>query len=199
MVILAAGFSSRLGRPKALARVRGTSLLRRTLQVLADLGAEGVIVVVPRNAVRYRVELRGLGARLAANPRRALGLSSSVRLGIARARHSTAVLLLPVDLVKLESRELSKLISRWRALPRRVAARRIAAAGASGPRGGTPLILPRNLYRATLGIEGDAGLRDLIGALPQSRRVLMDVPSADTDIDTPQDLRAARAYRRKTR
>ena len=38
----------------------------------------------------------------AANPRRAEGLSSSVRRGIAQARYSPALLLLPVDLAALQ-------------------------------------------------------------------------------------------------
>lgn len=59
IVILAAGFSSRLGRPKALARVRGTSLLRRTLALTAQFAAARIIVVVPRAAARYRIEARG--------------------------------------------------------------------------------------------------------------------------------------------
>ena len=59
IVVLAAGFSSRLGRPKPLARVQGVSLLRRTLQVASSVTADRIIVVVPRNAVRYRIEARG--------------------------------------------------------------------------------------------------------------------------------------------
>jgi molybdenum cofactor cytidylyltransferase len=197
VVILAAGYSSRLGQPKALARVRGISLLRRTLKLAADLRTGGaVIVVTPCNATRYRVESRALPAQLTGNSRRARGLSSSVQVGIARARYSAGVLLLPVDLPSLKRRELAKLVSRWRCAPRQVVARRVAAVGGAYPaRGGTPLILPRGLYRLALGIDGDVGLRDLIAALPASRRVLIDLPSAAADVDTPRDLQAARAYR----
>jgi molybdenum cofactor cytidylyltransferase len=197
IVILAAGFSSRLGQPKALARIRGISLLRRTLGLAADLRSGGaVIVVTPWHAARYRVESRALPAQIAGNSQRARGLSSSVRVGITCARHSAGVLLLPVDLPRLKRRDLAKLVSRWRSAPRQVVARRIAAAGAYPARGGTPLILPHGLYRLALGIEGDVGLRDLIAALPASRRVLIDLPSAVADVDTPHDLHAARAYRR---
>jgi molybdenum cofactor cytidylyltransferase len=196
VVIFAAGFSSRLGHPKALARVRGVSLLRRTVALAARLSPAQIIVVIPRPAIRYRIEVRGFTVRFAANPRRAEGLSSSVRCGIARARYSSALLLLPVDLPGLTYRDLSRLVSRWRTARRCVIARRIGQ-DKEIPHGGVPLMLPRWLYARALGVRGDIGLRDLVGGLRQGQRVLVKLPSAALDIDTPRDLQAAR--RRATR
>jgi molybdenum cofactor cytidylyltransferase len=196
IVILAAGFSSRLGRSKALARLRGTSLLRRTLTLSAQFAPAKIIVVLPRRAARYRIEARGVEVIFAANPIRAQGLSSSVRLGVARAHYSPALLLLPVDLIELQSRDLARLISRWRAARRCLIARRIGPQDGT-PRGGVPLILPRWLYSRALSLTGDIGLRDLVGALPASQRVLLNLPSAALDVDTPQDLLAARRRLRR--
>ena len=186
ILILAAGFSSRLGRPKALARVRGKSLLRNTCELAAYLRPAQIIAVVPRNAARYRLEARGIDVVFNINSQRARGLSSSVRSGIAKARYSTAILLLPVDLVNLRRRDMTRLIFRWRAAQRRVTARRI------GGQGGTPLILPRWLYPRALQLTGDIGLRELVNALPRDAVRLVDLPSAAPDIDTLQDLKAAR-------
>jgi len=186
IVILAAGFSGRFGRPKTLARLHGVSLLGRTLKLASSLGTERISVVVPRNAARYRVEAGGIKVRWAVNPRRAQGLSSSVRVGVAEARYFAAVLLMPADLIHLKSRELRRLIRRWQSTPRRLIARRINGAGA------TPLILPRWLYPRVLTLTGDVGLRELVGQLPADGRVLVDMPSALQDVDTPQDLRNAR-------
>lgn len=190
VLILAAGFSSRLGRPKPLARVRAFSLLRRTLTLVAHFAPAKIVVVVPRGAARYRIEARGLKVVFAANPRRADGLSSSVRRGISLARYSPALLLLPVDLAALQLRDVTRLISRWRAARRCVVARRIVQR--DGTRGGVPLILPRWLYPRALRQTGDIGLRDLVNGLPATQRVLLNLPSAALDVDTPQDLRAAR-------
>jgi molybdenum cofactor cytidylyltransferase len=187
IVILAAGFSSRLGRPKALARIHGVSLLRRALNSAAGLKAADIIAVVPRNAARYRVETRGIKARLVVNPRRARGLSSSVRLGIARSRYSPAILFMPVDLVNLTSGDLLRLVRARQSAPRRVIARRI------GTHGAAPMLLPRRFYARASGIVGDVGLRWLIAQLPADSIELIDLPSAALDIDTPQDLDAARA------
>ena len=191
VLILAAGFSSRLGRPKPLARVRAFSLLRRTLNVAARFAPAKIVVVIPRHAARYRIEARGVEVVFTANPRRAEGLSSSVRRGIILARYSPALLLLPVDLAALEQRDVARLISRWRAARRCVIARRIGRRGEMA-RGGVPLILPRWLYARALAVTGDVGLRDLVNGLPAPQRVLLNLPSAALDVDTPQDLRAAR-------
>ena len=191
IVVLAAGFSSRFGRPKTLARLHGISLLRRTLKLASSLGTERICVVVPRNAARYRVEAGSIRVRWAVNSRPAQGLSSSVRVGIAEARYSAAVLLMPVDLIQLKSRELLRLVRRWQSTPRRLIARRIDLAGA------TPLILPRWLYRRALALTGDVGLREIVGQLPADSRVLVEMPSAAEDVDTPQDLgNARRRFRR---
>jgi CTP:molybdopterin cytidylyltransferase MocA len=122
IVVLAAGFSTRLGSSKALARVRGRSLLDRTLEVLAPFATRSIVVVIPPGAGRYRIGRRVHRPTFVVNSRRAQGLSSSVCRAITYARYSCAVLLLPVDLVELERRDIAKLISRWR--------------GAGGPGGG---------------------------------------------------------------
>jgi molybdenum cofactor cytidylyltransferase len=186
MVVLAAGFSSRLGRPKALARIRAVSLLRRTLALLAPFAQGQITVVVSRRAARYRLEARGFDVGFAVNCRREEGLSSSVRRGIVKARYSPAVLLLPVDLADLSRTDMRRLLSRWRGSRRRVIARLV------GQYGGTPLILPRWLYPRALEVRGDVGLREFLSALPASQKLLVNLPSAALDIDTPQDLRAAR-------
>jgi len=188
IVVLAAGFSARLGRPKALARVRGSSLIRRTVRLLAPLAAERNIVVVPPRAVRAREELRGMRVDLVANPHRAGGLSTSVRRELTAGRCSAALLMLPVDLVHLRRRDLERMIARWSGARRRVIARRVAK------HGGTPVILPRWLWPRALRIAGDRGLKQLLSELSPVHVSLLPVPSAAWDVDTAQDL--ARARRR---
>jgi CTP:molybdopterin cytidylyltransferase MocA len=165
IVVLAAGFSTRLGSSKALARVRGRSLLDRTLEVLAPFATRSIVVVIPPGAGRYRIGRRVHRPTFVVNSRRAQGLSSSVCRAITYARYSCAVLLLPVDLVELERRDIAKLISRWRG---------------AGPPGGA------------LGISGDHGLRDLVRTLPSPHVLLVNMPSADADVDTALDLQRAR-------
>jgi molybdenum cofactor cytidylyltransferase len=190
IVVLAAGFSSRLGQPKALARVHGVSLLRRTLMLAACLRAAGIVAVVPPASACYRREAGHLAVTWAPNAQRALGLSSSVRCGLRYSRYASAALLLPVDLAQLKLAELKCLVSRWQAAPHRVFATRLP--GSIAGYAGTPLILPVRLFPCAATVYGDVGLRGLVAGLPEWQRTLVDLPSAHSDIDTVADLARAR-------
>jgi molybdenum cofactor cytidylyltransferase len=190
IVVLSAGFSTRLGSSKALSRIRGMTLLRRTVRMLAPLTIGRIIVVLPPRAARARAELRGHCVDIAENRHRSRGLSASVKCGLLRARYSAAVLLLPVDLACLERREIERLIGRWRSSRRAIVARRVAT------RAGTPLILPRRLYAEALRIGGDLGLKELANGEHAHELKLLDLPSAALDVDTPDDLRRARRNHR---
>jgi molybdenum cofactor cytidylyltransferase len=187
IVVLAAGFSARLGKPKALARVHGSTLIERTVGLLAPFARPSkIIVVIPPGAARYRIGSHARSVAFIANPTRMAGLSSSVRRGITQARYSAAVLLLPVDLADLQRRDIARLIARWRGARRSVVARWVQA------RAGTPLILPRWLYARARGLAGDRGLRDLVRGLPNDAVSLVMLPSAESDVDTVRDLERAR-------
>jgi molybdenum cofactor cytidylyltransferase len=190
MVVLAAGASVRLGAPKALARIRGSSLIRGTISLLAPLAGAKIIVVVPPRASRIRLELRHQRLVFIENRRRAAGLSTSVRLGLRRGRYGAGVMLLPVDLALLERRDVERLIARWHGARRKLVARRI------GDRAATPLIVPRRLCGRALEIRGDQGLKDWVSALPAQDVALVDLPSAAFDVDTPNELRLARRLKR---
>jgi molybdenum cofactor cytidylyltransferase len=186
IVVLAAGFSTRMGRSKAFTKIHGVSLIRRTVAVLAPFAMQTILVVTAPRARRMRVELRGQPVCFIANPERSHGLSTSVVRGLRAARCSGATLLLPMDLAELKPRDIARLIRRWCTAKRRVTARRL------GERSSTPLILPRWLYPRAREIIGDVGLRELLAGLPSECRTLVELPSAARDVDTPEELRAAR-------
>ena len=186
IVVLAAGFSTRMGRSKALVGVGGVSLIRRTVSLLAQFAANDIVVVTAPRATRLRVELRGYPVSMITNPRPARGLSSSVIRALRETRHSAATMLLPVDLGELMPQDIARMISRWRSARRRVVAR-----GIDG-RAATPLILPKWLYARAQRLVGDVGLRSLIAALPPDQQLLIEVSSAVRDVDSPQDLAAVR-------
>jgi molybdenum cofactor cytidylyltransferase len=160
------------------------------VSLAAALRAASIIIVVPPACARYRAEARHRTVTWVRNSQRSRGLSSSVRCGLKHSRYCSAVLLLPVDLAALKLSELRGLVSRWCAAPGRVFATRIATS--MGEQGGAPLILPARLFSPALCIEGDVGLRGLLADLPVAQRVLVDLPSARTDVDTIEDLATAR-------
>ena len=64
-------------------------------------------------------------------------------------------------------------------------------------RRGNPVLLGRGLFEAAMSLTGDEGARRLIGALSAAELVEVEAPdmSVTHDIDTPDDLAAARRSR----
>ncbi len=88
-IVLAAGASTRLGRPKQLVRLNNEALLCRTVRIALEAGCSPVIVVLGACAQPCREALATLPSGLAKhlrvveNPRWAEGMSTTLRAGLA--------------------------------------------------------------------------------------------------------------------
>ena len=109
-VVLAAGFSSRMGKCKALLDVGGPTALERTLSTLRHSGVEDIVVV----SGHYREEVEGEakrgGARAVFNEHYERGMLSSIKAGVtALSPDFDAFFLLPVDVSLVKSATLKAL------------------------------------------------------------------------------------------
>ncbi|HET8697673.1 MAG TPA: nucleotidyltransferase family protein [Gammaproteobacteria bacterium] len=181
-VLLAAGGSRRLGRPKQLVRRRGQPLLvHATRAARGALPGAPLVVVLGAQALRLRALLRRRdpAARAVLNSRWSTGLASSLARGLrALPSDIDAALVLLVDHPDVDAAALRRLIAAWR--------RRPAAPAAAGylERAGVPAILPRRSWRALRDLEGDSGARALLRG---GGATLVDMPEAALDVDTPED------------
>lgn len=189
-VVLAAGGSARLGRPKQLLR-RGTEpLLVRALRLARESGCDDVVVVLGAGALRLRGVLRrrGLAVRILHNPGWADGMGGSLDIGIRGLPTGTdGVLVLLTDQAGIERSDLQRLAKRWRRAPQRAAAARYSQ------RVGVPAVLPRRYFRRASKLSGDTGARDLLRGL--DRMVSVAMPRAAFDVDTAADAAALAAGR----
>jgi len=183
-IVLAAGGSSRLGRPKQFLRFRRRSLLTHTIATAQQLTPGRVIVVVGANRIRARTVARRSGhvSRVVANTQWSQGMSGSLNRGLAALpNQARAALLLTVDQPLVGARQLRRLIEVWSRRPGRP-----AAAYYEG-RLGVPAVLTRRVWRAARRASGDVGAREILrdNADKVTRVVL---PEAAVDIDTPDDV-----------
>ncbi len=193
-IVLAAGGSSRLGRPKQFVRVRGQSLLARTLATAQRVTPRRVVVVVGASRTRARAIVRKCSPHtiVVANARWRDGMSGSLARGIAALpRGVRAALLLTVDQPEVGARSLRRLIAHWARRPARPAAASYAG------RLGVPAILTQRVWRAARRASGDVGARAILRN-DANRVTHVALPEAAIDIDTQADLAGFTAGR-KTR
>jgi CTP:molybdopterin cytidylyltransferase MocA len=185
-IILAAGASRRLGRPKQLVRIEDETLLGRTVRVVKDAGADPVFVVLGahRESIVGDVDLTGVNAVF--NPDWEEGIASSIRAGVVALRQelpdATPVLLLVCDQPRLTAEHLRGLVAAFDEgmEPAIVAS---AYAGIAG----IPAIFPAREFEALLELRGDEGARSLMRD-PRCPLVTVSFDGGEVDVDTPADL-----------
>lgn len=174
-VILAAGASTRMGRPKQLIEVDGKSLVERAVQVALEAGAGPVVVVLGAHAEQISAKIKGLPALAVVNHRWQEGMGSSIALGVKSLRLETeAVLILHCDHHGVTPQHLKTLAS---------TPGRIVASEYEGVKG-VPALFDRSHFAALTALSGDYGARDLIR---RKDAVAVEL-KGHFDLDTPEDL-----------
>jgi molybdenum cofactor cytidylyltransferase len=196
VVILAAGASSRFragGGPdptKLVAKLDGKPIVRRVVEAALVAKARPVVLVTGYARESVEAAVAGLDVSAAFNPRFASGLASSLAVGLAAMPgDAVGAIVLLGDMPRIEPRLIDALIDAF--VARKDA---LAAVPSREGRRGNPVLLGRGLFEAAMRLTGDEGARRLIGALGASELVEVDAPDAGVtfDIDTPEDLAAAR-------
>jgi molybdenum cofactor cytidylyltransferase len=184
-VILAAGSSSRMGRPKQTLQFQGMSLLRRATLAALDATCRPVVVVTGAHAELSRRELDQLEVQEAFNADWESGMGSSVRTGIERlvsidADVAAAVLLL-CDQPHVTPKVVSSLLAAHHTTRKRV------IASAYGESFGVPAVFSRTLFRELMGLAGSSGAKEVIKT-HFSEAHFLPFPEGEVDVDTPDDF-----------
>ncbi|MEP7215272.1 MAG: nucleotidyltransferase family protein, partial [Anaerolineaceae bacterium] len=97
-ILLAAGFSTRMGKPKALLDWGNEPLIAYQVNQLHAAGCDEVIVVLGHRGDEIQRAMRSLDCRVMLNARFQIGRASSLRLGAkAVSRDADAILITSVD------------------------------------------------------------------------------------------------------
>jgi molybdenum cofactor cytidylyltransferase len=180
-VILAAGASRRLGRPKQLVQVEGETLLRRAVRA-ALAGCSPVLVVVGARGREVADSLAGMPVQVVDNAEWEEGMAASIRAGVrALPPDSPAAVFLVCDQLAVDGSLVGRLLAIHRAHPEAV------VACAYDDTRGTPTLFPARCFPQLLLLRGDRGARDLLAA-PDVLTV--PFPAGTADVDTPGDLPA---------
>jgi molybdenum cofactor cytidylyltransferase len=186
-IILAAGASARMGRPKALLPFAGESFLDRLIGVYAS-HCDPVLVVLGHGAESISAGLeRSAQAAFVLNPRPERGQLSSLQCALRLVpAQSGLILFTPVDAPAVQPGTIAALIAAWRGDP----GAPLVAPRHTG-RHGHPLGLSRALLAEFLALAPPATAREVVRR-HRDATLYVDVadPGVLWDVDTPEDLAA---------
>ena len=182
-LILAAGESSRFGKPKQLVQFGGKSLLRRIVDEAKDADCAPVLVVAGSDKEKVAAELRGVNARVVENENWESGIGSSIRAGMYALdleQNVDAVVLLVCDQPMVDANAIEQLI----ALQKQTA-KPIVASSYAGTLG-VPALFDRSCFTELIALDDTSGAKAII-LRDQSRVAEFLFPEGEIDIDTPSD------------
>ncbi|MBI4261243.1 MAG: nucleotidyltransferase family protein [Actinobacteria bacterium] len=188
-VVLAAGASTRMGRPKQLLELGGRPMLQHVLDAAEAAPLDEVVVVLgPEGGAVWAALRPGPRTRAAVNPEAGAGQSTSLRLALrAVDAGSEAVVVLLGDQPTVRPQAVAAVVQAFRGGLGPV------VRAAYGGRPGHPVLLARPAWEAAAAVEGDEGARGVLAAHPEWRSEVEVGGDPPPDVDTPGDYERIRA------
>ena len=189
-VILAAGYSSRMGSFKPLLELDGEPAIARVCRSFSRLGLP-LCVVTGHNAAALRPIIQSLGAVEIHNPDFAEGMFTSIREGVryAHGQGADGVLLSPVDCSLVTPDAIKRVLDTAEASPDRF------SVAVFGGKKGHPLYIPAKVFEEILAHDGTNGLK---GVTRRYDGELIRVETLDEgvllDMDTPEGYEHMKNY-----
>jgi molybdenum cofactor cytidylyltransferase len=185
-VLLAAGESRRMGRPKlTLPWGKGGSVIAQVVSRFREAGADPLLVVTGGDREEVEQALQGTGAQCLFNPNyRQGGMLSSIKVGLSGLLdgEAEAAMMAPADLPSLTVGTLRGLLDHWR----RSGADLVVPSYEM--RRGHPVLMGRAHWQSVLDLAEGETLRDFLRRkADQIDYVVVDDPGVIQDLDTPEE------------
>lgn len=180
IIILAAGSSSRLGRPKQLLRLNGESLLQRSVKAALD-ASEITLTVLGSHYQKVGEEIKYLKTQSLFNLDWNKGMGNSIKFGLHEIHKLhpdlNAIIIMVCDQPFVSGELLNKMIDAYhRGHP--------LVAAAYGSTVGVPALFDRQYFKPLLKINDKKGAKAILSS---GSPFLIPFPQGSQDIDTPKD------------
>lgn len=184
-IILAAGGSTRLGKPKQLVRYAGKTLVRRIIEAAEGIPCSPVVLVLGSQAAEISKEAEDTSCLMASNPNWRAGMGTSIRVGVRAALAArpalNALLLVVCDQYFVTTEILQTLV--------KVRMKNDHAVVASEYSGtiGVPAIFGSACFDELLTLPDDSGAKSII-LKNRARTASVPFPEGALDVDSLEDV-----------
>ncbi|MHB8276994.1 MAG: nucleotidyltransferase family protein [Candidatus Humimicrobiaceae bacterium] len=186
-IVMASGFSKRMGKNKLLCELNGKSIVERVLDIVAQCSLFECIVVTQYVEILGFAKKRNMHAVYNEHPQ--LGQSTSIKLGVENAQNVDGYAFFLADQPLLSPVTVAMLAEAFINNPEKIVVPRYVQ------KTGSPVFFPASLSNKLLVISGDYGGRSVICKYPD--RVIyadIDEEMEAFDIDDEDDLLFASKY-----
>ena len=184
IVILAAGNSSRLGRPKQLLEYKESTLLKNTISEALNVPNSFVIVVTGANNQNIEKDLDSAAITLCFNEDWETGMSSSISKGLKEILHlnpdSEKCIFAVCDQPFVTSSIFENLINEYHKTQKGI------VASAYSETLGTPVLFHKKYFNELLDLKGQEGAKKIIKKYLEDT-VSVPFAKGNIDIDTEED------------
>jgi molybdenum cofactor cytidylyltransferase len=184
-VVLAAGMSKRMGRPKLILPWGATTVLGQVIQVLLGSGLEDIVVVTGGAEQAVALVLRELPVRTVLNLRyKEDNMALSLQVGLAAMGETIEAAMVALgDQPQIEETVVRAVINAYHDKDHPA-----LVVPSYQMRRGHPWIIDRRLWPAVMGLQPPKTLRDLLWEnAAQIQYLEVDSQSILLDLDTPAD------------
>jgi molybdenum cofactor cytidylyltransferase len=183
-VVLSAGESSRMGRPKALLPIDGQTFIEKIVGALKKSSVAKVMVVLGHNADEMIQRIEHLRVEILVNPDYKLGQLSSLQVAVRRLEREPdcdAMLVHLVDHPYVNTELVQTMIKRYEDTGKLIVVPRY-----NGKRG-HPVIFSRKLFSELLAAPVDQGAKAIVNAhRDDTLEIDTEAEGVTVDIDTPE-------------
>lgn len=191
VILLAAGSSSRLGRPKQLINYQGKTLLQHSIEAAQHSAADVLIVVLGCNADLIQTHIESKEVSVLVHAHWKDGMSSSMQCGLRHlieTRQVDQVVLMLCDQPFVHQGLLDQLI-----LDKQTSGKGIIACSYAGTVG-VPALFDQKYFSELLALKGTEGAKKVI-LNHQEDTFLVDFPLGAVDLDTEEDVQKVTGFR----
>jgi molybdenum cofactor cytidylyltransferase len=195
-VVLAAGESRRMGRPKLLLPYGDRTIIEKVVANVASSRADGGVIVLGGNRRGIEEKLGAVAIKRVTNRRYKEGMFSSVRRGLSALPASAgAAVFVLADQPDVPASVIDRLIAAYRRENKGI------VLPVYRKRRGHPLLIDLKYRREIESLSPEIGLRGLLSKHPDDiLEVKVSCPGVLKDIDDPDDYgRALKAAQRQDR